>query len=174
MVKFIAVGRMAPFTRVGPNKEKFARMSRRSSSRLSLANKDPVIDVGDRVFLISNNSQGTVRFSGPTEFAGGHWIGIELDEPTGKNDGCVQDIRYFECKMDHGIFVRAAQLKVSMTHLRIMDQLYQELIQESSRSSSPLRQSSLVFYFDSGTDISKRHTKTNFNFWNSRTHQPII
>jgi dynactin complex subunit len=87
-------------------------MSRRSSSRLSLANKDPTIDIGDRVYLLSNMTQGIVRFSGPTEFAGGHWIGVELDESNGKNDGSVQEVRYFECKEGHGIFVRAAQVKL--------------------------------------------------------------
>jgi dynactin complex subunit len=86
--------------------------TRRSSSRLSLANKDPTIDVGDVVLLLSSSSEGIVRFSGPTEFAGGHWIGIELKEPIGKNDGSVQDVRYFECAENHGIFVRAAQVRL--------------------------------------------------------------
>lgn len=41
---------------------------------------------------------------------GGTWIGIELDTPTGKNDGTVQDIQYFSCKQKHGIFVRFDKL----------------------------------------------------------------
>eukprot|EP00747_Dinoflagellata_sp_TGD_P212083 gnl/TRDRNA2_/TRDRNA2_85214_c0_seq2.p1 gnl/TRDRNA2_/TRDRNA2_85214_c0~~gnl/TRDRNA2_/TRDRNA2_85214_c0_seq2.p1 ORF type:complete len:396 (+),score=89.55 gnl/TRDRNA2_/TRDRNA2_85214_c0_seq2:139-1188(+) len=50
--------------------------------------------------------QGIVRFSGATQFASGEWVGIELFEPWGKNDGSVQDVRYFTCKPKHGLFVR--------------------------------------------------------------------
>ncbi|CAK9003620.1 unnamed protein product [Durusdinium trenchii] len=49
---------------------------------------------------------GTVRFSGKTQFAEGHWIGIELDEAVGKNDGSVQGSRYFSCPAQHGLFCR--------------------------------------------------------------------
>lgn len=41
---------------------------------------------------------------------GGVWAGIELDTPTGKNDGTVQGIQYFVCKPKHGIFVRVDKL----------------------------------------------------------------
>jgi dynactin 1 len=56
--------------------------------------------------------RGVVRFCGSTSFSAGKWIGIELDEPIGKNDGTVQGVRYFTCKMPYGVFVRPSQVKV--------------------------------------------------------------
>ncbi len=55
--------------------------------------------------------RGVVRFSGATEFALGRWIGVELDEPNGKNDGSVGGVFYFACKLHHGVFVRQSQIK---------------------------------------------------------------
>ena len=50
----------------------------------------------------------TVQFIGNTHFAAGDWIGVELDDASGKNDGAVQGQRYFDCTPGHGMFVRPA------------------------------------------------------------------
>ncbi|KAL6307818.1 dynein associated protein-domain-containing protein [Sparassis latifolia] len=55
--------------------------------------------------------RGYVKFSGTTSFSPGKWVGIELAEPNGKNDGTVQGIRYFACKPNYGVFVRPSQVK---------------------------------------------------------------
>ncbi|KNZ76316.1 Dynactin, 150 kDa isoform [Termitomyces sp. J132] len=52
--------------------------------------------------------KGVVRYSGATSFSKGKWVGIELYETNGKNDGSVQGVSYFTCKMGHGIFVPPA------------------------------------------------------------------
>ena len=44
--------------------------------------------------------------------ADGPWVGVALDEPTGKNDGSVKGKRYFECERNRGIFVRANRVEV--------------------------------------------------------------
>ncbi|PPR02344.1 hypothetical protein CVT24_011688 [Panaeolus cyanescens] len=55
--------------------------------------------------------QGVVRFKGQTEFADGQWVGIELHQGIGKNDGSVAGVQYFRCKPQHGVFVRPSQIK---------------------------------------------------------------
>ncbi|KAA1478090.1 hypothetical protein DENSPDRAFT_787589 [Dentipellis sp. KUC8613] len=56
--------------------------------------------------------RGIVRFCGTTSFAQGKWVGIELSEPKGKNDGSVQGVQYFTCRPSFGVFVRPSQVKV--------------------------------------------------------------
>lgn len=63
------------------------------------------VSVGQVICLLDGR-QATVRFVGPTHFAAGDWIGVELDDATGKNDGSVQGERYFDCEHGFGMFIR--------------------------------------------------------------------
>ncbi|KAF9161121.1 Kinesin protein 1B [Actinomortierella ambigua] len=69
--------------------------------------------IGDRVIVESMGLSGYLRFLGSAEFKTGTWAGIELDTPTGKNDGTVNGIEYFQCRPKHGIFVLAAKIAKS-------------------------------------------------------------
>ncbi|KAI5856069.1 dynein associated protein-domain-containing protein [Tricharina praecox] len=53
-----------------------------------------------------NGQLALVRFVGETHFQDGEWIGVELEMPTGKNNGTVQGIQYFSCGDRYGMFVR--------------------------------------------------------------------
>lgn len=64
--------------------------------------------VGEHV--TTRSFSGICRFAGPTQFASGDWIGLELATPDGKNDGSVAGVRYFTCEPLHGVFVRPATL----------------------------------------------------------------
>ncbi|KAK2590119.1 hypothetical protein QQS21_012199 [Conoideocrella luteorostrata] len=55
---------------------------------------------------LSDGRKATVRFAGQTSFQVGEWIGVELEEKTGKNDGSVQGQRYFDCPVGYGMFVK--------------------------------------------------------------------
>ncbi|KAH8110723.1 CAP Gly-rich domain-containing protein [Phellopilus nigrolimitatus] len=58
--------------------------------------------------------RGAVRFVGPTEFgsAPGVWVGVQYDEPVGRNDGSVDGTRYFSCPAPYGGFVRPEKVRV--------------------------------------------------------------
>lgn len=57
--------------------------------------------------------RGVIRFSGATSFSTGRWIGIELYQSNGKNDGSVNGVPYFTCKPNFGVFVRPTLIKAT-------------------------------------------------------------
>ncbi|KAK8134212.1 Dynactin isoform [Apiospora sp. TS-2023a] len=65
-----------------------------------------------QVVELTDGRKATVRFVGQTHFASGDWIGVELDDDGGKNDGSVQGERYFDCEMGRGMFVRPVTISV--------------------------------------------------------------
>ncbi|KAJ3483663.1 hypothetical protein NLI96_g6166 [Meripilus lineatus] len=100
----------------------------------------PIVDIplGSRCEVETSeegfHKRGAVRFVGPTKFGkgGGVWVGVEYDEPIGRNDGrywspctlcvplslirallsSVEGERYFTCKPNFGVFVRPDRVKI--------------------------------------------------------------
>eukprot|EP01006_Ploeotia_vitrea_P043473 TRINITY_DN66736_c5_g1_i1.p1 TRINITY_DN66736_c5_g1~~TRINITY_DN66736_c5_g1_i1.p1 ORF type:complete len:247 (+),score=158.95 TRINITY_DN66736_c5_g1_i1:29-769(+) len=71
------------------------------------------IKVGQRCEVIDGKRRGEVKFVGGVDFKAGVWIGIKLDEPTGKNDGAVKGKRYFEAGgPKYGLFTRPSKIRV--------------------------------------------------------------
>ncbi|CAH2047589.1 unnamed protein product, partial [Iphiclides podalirius] len=56
--------------------------------------------------------RATVRYNGPLEGTRGLWIGVQYDEPLGKNDGEVNGKRYFTCPPNYGGFVKPMYVTV--------------------------------------------------------------
>lgn len=98
------------------------------------------LSVGDRVIVSSGmgSRAGILQYIGETKFAPGNWCGVQLDEPSGKNDGTVDGVqyvlatkfekkrknsifmeklvfhfRYFNCPPNYGIFVPLAKVSLS-------------------------------------------------------------
>jgi len=87
------------------------------------------IKIGCRCRLLpeSDARRGEVKYVGEVpEIPGGvgAWVGIKLDEPTGKNDGSLKETRYFDCPANCGVFVRPE--KVETGEFPVLDDFAEE------------------------------------------------
>ncbi|KAL1622300.1 hypothetical protein SLS56_008790 [Neofusicoccum ribis] len=68
-----------------------------------------------KVKALEREVEERVAFVGPVPELpppAGPWVGVTLDEPTGKNDGSAKGVRYFQCKANCGAFVRPEKVEV--------------------------------------------------------------
>jgi tubulin-folding cofactor B len=73
------------------------------------------IEVGQRCEVeLADHShhRGVVRYVGKRDGVKGYWIGTELDEPFGKNNGSLNGKVYFSCDENFGVFVKPIKVKV--------------------------------------------------------------
>jgi hypothetical protein len=67
--------------------------------------------VGRRVRL-NSGKEGVLRFVGKTQFGEGVWCGVELDNDEGTSDGVANNVRYFSCPKNRGVFVLISNLSL--------------------------------------------------------------
>ncbi|KAF7684618.1 CAP-Gly domain-containing linker protein 4 [Astathelohania contejeani] len=64
--------------------------------------------------VFKDKGAGIIKYIGPIEGKKGIFMGIDMEKPLGKNNGCIGDKEYFQCSGDnHGVFIkyeRALQL----------------------------------------------------------------
>ncbi|KAJ9463911.1 Tubulin-folding cofactor B [Diplonema papillatum] len=71
------------------------------------------IKVGDRCIVFPGDRKATIRYVGKIpELKPGYWVGVEFDEPVGKNDGKAKQKRYFECQPNYGGFTTPDKVTV--------------------------------------------------------------
>ncbi|KAI4803854.1 hypothetical protein KUCAC02_025502 [Chaenocephalus aceratus] len=87
-----------------------AGLRSRTRSASSSVSGGPEVRLGERVLVVGQRT-GVVQFYGKTNFAPGLWLGIELDKPSGKNDGSVGGVRYFSCPSKHGVFAPPSRVQ---------------------------------------------------------------
>ena len=69
--------------------------------------------VGDRCEVTVGGKRGEVKFVGKIPaIAPGWWVGVQYDEPVGKNDGSVKGNQIFTCPPKYGGFLRPDKLQV--------------------------------------------------------------
>lgn len=70
------------------------------------------VRIGDQCMVEARNFHGVaiIRYVGPCNKRTGLWIGLELPEPVGRNDGKLEARRYFTCLPNCGLFVRSEKI----------------------------------------------------------------
>ncbi|XP_061102125.1 CAP-Gly domain-containing linker protein 4-like isoform X1 [Conger conger] len=103
--------RATPSSKATPQTAQTAAGPRtRTPSASSSVCEGSEVRLGERVLVVGQRT-GVVRFYGKTSFAPGFWLGVELDKPSGKNNGSVGGVQYFSCPPKHGVFAPPSRVQ---------------------------------------------------------------
>ncbi|XP_077009006.1 kinesin-like protein KIF13B [Tamandua tetradactyla] len=118
------------------------------------------------------NKMGIVRYIGPTDFQEGMWIGVELDLPSGKNDGSIGGKQYFKCNPGYGLLVRPGRVRRAAgagrrrsAGLRLQGAAASEARRSGNLSGSATNLASLTALAkaESGSALRERNPKSSEN-----------
>lgn len=104
--------RLGRFTEDGEGEKSSTHLQKQEEIEIK-AIQTRSIDVGKRCRVTNvgdsdSERRGTVKFIGKVpEIKSSHlyWVGVEYDEPLGKNNGSIQGKKYFDAKPNYGSFV---------------------------------------------------------------------
>ncbi|KAH8398583.1 hypothetical protein KR222_000506 [Zaprionus bogoriensis] len=98
------------------NEEEMERMeAKRQSQNEEIQKRADLCVLGSRcqVTVPGNPTRrGTVMYNGPLDGKNGIYIGVQYDEPLGKNNGSVDGKVYFVCSPNYGGFVTPLSVEV--------------------------------------------------------------
>ncbi|CAI5683069.1 unnamed protein product [Oreochromis niloticus] len=118
---------------------------------------------------VGANKSGTVRYLGPTDFAEGIWVGVELEVPAGKNDGSVAGKHYFHCNPGYGVLVRPDRVTRggAKRHRQQQQQQQKRRSANLSGSSPNLAALTALAKGEGGTGSTSRSRGENRKSWNT-------
>lgn len=112
------VEREKKMQRIKENRRKMLNKPRAVKKKPKPSTTTDNLKVGD-VVLLRKRGLGILRYKGPLHCDDGNvtWLGVELKTPDGKNDGTVQNKKYFNCAPNHGVFVQQVKRKIEPAEL---------------------------------------------------------
>eukprot|EP00064_Thunnus_orientalis_P016859 superscaffoldBa00003432_g16931 len=116
---------------------------------------------------VGTNKSGTVRYVGPTDFAEGTWVGVELEVPAGKNDGSVGGKHYFHCNPGYGVLVKPDRVSRGGSKRRRHQQQQKRRSANLSGSSPNLAALTALAKGEGGGASPGRSRGENRKSWNS-------
>lgn len=93
--------------------------------------------LGNLVKLRDKERHGILKYIGQTQFAEGIWCGIELETPSGKNDGSVNGETYFQCPPNCGVFVEFKNIELK-EHFDIAKEIIRQLSPQNETEKSEI------------------------------------